>query len=150
MTEIIRIPDIDKYISEIINNELILTPKIKYLTENELKSTSLSKSVVVNCSIKDINGDEISNKVKYSSIVIDIWKSMSTSKILQNTTFNFKLTNENGKSGYTWCSSINMSLQRKDSNGTMREIIKMLEVNNYIIDICIKLENDKIIYYKNY
>jgi len=36
MTEIIHIPNIEKYTQEIINGELILTPKENYITEDEL------------------------------------------------------------------------------------------------------------------
>jgi len=48
---------------------------------------------------------------------------MSASIILQNTTFNIKLTNENGKCGYIWKPEINMSIQGKDAPGTLKEII---------------------------
>ena len=38
---------------------------------------------------------------------------MPTQKILQTTTFNFKLTNENYEKGYKWDDDINMSYQSK-------------------------------------
>ena len=43
-----------------------------------------------------------------------------------------------------------MSVQGKCSKGTLKEIIKMINVNNYKIDIQIKLINDEIINYKNF
>lgn len=42
-----------------------------------------------------------------------------------------------------------MSVQGKDANGTLKEIIKMVNMNNYKIDIQIKLINEEIINYKN-
>jgi hypothetical protein len=72
---------------------------------------------------------------------------MAASTILQNTTFNIKLTNENGNKGYEWCPEINMSIQRKDANGTLKEIIKMIKINNYKIDIGIKLSSNEMIKY---
>jgi hypothetical protein len=73
---------------------------------------------------------------------------MLPQNILQNTTFNFKLTNENGERGYRWEPLINMSFQSKDSNGTMKEIIKMIRINNYSMDISIGLETNQIIHFK--
>ena len=54
---------------------------------------------------------------------------MPTQKILQETTFNFKLSNENGYNGYLWCEDINMSFQNKDAKNTIIEILKMIKVN---------------------
>ena len=54
---------------------------------------------------------------------------MPTQKILLETTFNFKLSNENGYNGYLWCEDINMSFQNKDAKNTIIEILKMIKVN---------------------
>lgn len=74
---------------------------------------------------------------------------MPTQKILQETTFNFKLSNDNCN-GYMWCEDINMSFQNKDAENTIIEILKMIKVNNYYIELIIKLQTGKIINYKNY
>jgi len=149
MTEIIRIPNIETYTQKIVNGELILTPKQTYITENELMETNLlSKSDILKCVVN--NGEDIiSNKSKYLSILVDIWKSMPTQKILQTTTFNMKLTDELGLNGYKWCKSIHMSIQHKNAQHTMKEILHMLKVNNYSVKISIKLESGKIIYFMN-
>lgn len=73
---------------------------------------------------------------------------MPTQKILQTTTFNFKLTNEKGEHGYNWNDSIRMSFQSKDSMGTLKEIINMVKVNKFTIKLSIKLETDRIIHFK--
>jgi len=52
MNEVIRIPNIDKYIQEIINGQLILTPKKQYITENELNMTVIKKSSIEECLIE--------------------------------------------------------------------------------------------------
>ena len=131
MNNIIRNSNINNYHQAIINNELILTCIYNYI--------SLSNSKINYCIITDIDEDIISNSNKYFRILIDIYKSLSASFILQNTTFNIKLTNEDGNKGYNWCPEINMSVQGKDANGTLREIIKMVNLNNYKIDIEIEL-----------
>jgi len=147
MNEVIRIPNIDKYIQEIINGQLILTPKKQYITENELNMTVIKKSSIEECLIEK-EDETISTKKKYQSVLVDIWKSMPTQKILQTTTFNFKLTNENGENGYNWNDSIRMSFQSKDSMGTLKEIINMVKVNKFTIELSIKLETDRIIHFK--
>ena len=78
----------------------------------------------------------------------DIWISMPAQKILQTTTFNMKLTNENGLNGYKWCPKLNLSIQNKDANYTIKEILNMIKVNNYSIKITIQLETNTIIKFK--
>ena len=150
MNEIIRIPNIENYTIEIINGELIATPKMQFITEHELTNIDLAHSNIKKCIIK--RGVEIISidKIYYRQICIDIWKSMPAQKILQETTFNFKLSNETGYNGYLWCEDINMSFQSKDAKKTIIEILKMIKVNNYYIDLIIKLQTGKIINYKNY
>jgi len=147
MTEIIRIPNIENYTQEIINGELILTPKQRYISEDELNNTQIKNSSIVKCLIKK-EKEIISINTSYRSVLIDIWKSMPTQQILQTTTFNFKLTCENGEKGYKWCPDINMSFQNKDANGTLKEILKMIKVNKMFIHLSIKLETDKMIHFK--
>ena len=91
MTEQIRIPNIENYTQEIINGELILTPKKQYMTENDLNMTKITNSTIEECIIKK-EEENISTNTSYRSVLVDIWKSMSTHKILQTTTYNFKLT----------------------------------------------------------
>ena len=152
MNNIIRIPNINNYHQAIINNELVLTPIYNYITIDELLDKNLTDSTINYCIITDIDADNeviSSNSKKYKKILIDIYKYLPASFILQNTTFNIKLTNENGNRGYIWCPEINMSVQNKNSNETFKEIIKMITLNNYKIDIGIELSNNTKINYKN-
>jgi hypothetical protein len=148
MTEQIRIPDIENYTQEIINGELLLTPKKKYITENELNMTEITGSDIEKCIIKKEEENISTNRLSYRSVVVDIWKSMPTQKILRNTTFNFKLTNENGERGYKWNDDIHMSFVNKNAPKTLKEILNMVKVNNFTIDLSIKLETGRIVYFK--
>jgi hypothetical protein len=148
MTELIRIPNIKNYTQEIINGELILTPKKQYITENELNMTQITHSTIEKCIIKK-EEEIISTNTSYRSVLVDIFKSMPTQKILQTTTFNFKLTKENGEKGYNWCDDISMSFQNKDSKGTLKEILNMVNVNKFTIELSIKLETGRIVHFKN-
>ena len=148
MNEVIRILNIENYTQEIINGELILTPRIIYITEIELNATQLEFSKIEECLIK--KGEEIisRNRHYYRSVLVDIWKSMPNQQILQTTTFNFKLINQNGERGYNWCRHINMSFQDKASEGALKEIIKMVKVNNISINLSIKLQTGRIVHFK--
>ena len=147
MTELIRIPNIENYTQEIINGELILTPKKQYMTENELNMTQITHSTIEECIIKK-EEENISTNTSYRSVLVDIWKSMPTQKILQTTAFNFKLTNENGEKGYKWCEDIHMSFQNKDATGTLKEILNMVKVNKLTLKLSIKLETGRIVHFK--
>ncbi len=52
MNEIIRIPNIENYTIEIINGELIATPKMLFITERELINIDLAHSTIKKCIIK--------------------------------------------------------------------------------------------------
>jgi len=65
---------------------------------------------------------------------------------LQNTTKDFKLTND-PLDDYTWIPSLNIAYRFIDENNAMKEIIQMLKINNYKADISIELSNGEIIYF---
>jgi hypothetical protein len=117
------------------------------MTENELNITQITNSKIEECLIKN-EEETISIKTSYRSVLVDIWKSMPSQKILQTTTFNFKLTNENGEKGYNWCNDIHMSFQSKDARGTLKEILNMVKVNKLSIKLSIKLETGRIVHFK--
>jgi hypothetical protein len=148
MTELIRIPNIENYTQEIINGELILTPKKQYITENELNRTQITHSTIEECVIKEGGGNVISTNKKYRSVLVDVWKTMPPKKILDNTTFKFKPTKETGEKGYKWCDDIHMSFQDKNATGTLKEIVNMVKVNKLSINLSIKLETGRVVHFK--
>lgn len=147
MTGVIRVPNIENYMQEIINGELIITPKKIYITENEIGMTNLTGSKIEECLIKQ-REDIISTKTNYRGIVVDIWKSMPIEKIKQTSTYKIKSTNENGFKGYNWSADLNISFPDKNANGSFKEILKMVQVNNMSIKISIQLETGRIVHFK--
>ena len=71
MTETIRIPNIYDYTQEIIDGTMILKPKGNKITEEELKTTDLTKSKIIECSVTDVNNGRLITKKKQSLIVAD-------------------------------------------------------------------------------
>lgn len=150
MSESVRIPNF--FIDHTLHkqgSDLIMKKKEKEnITERELSQVSLANSKILNCEIKD-REETISNAKKFRPTAIAIWKKMPTQRILQTTTFNFKLEKVNGEKGYLWNKDIMMSFQNKDATGTLKEILKMVKLNNFTIDLTIRLRTGKIIHFKN-
>jgi hypothetical protein len=148
---------LNDYKVEISNNEIVLTPipreiKNYIINEEELFENNFTNSKINYCIIKDNHNDNIINigiNCPYISCLIDLYKIIPTNIILQNTLFNILLTEENEK-GYRYYPEIKLSIQRRDSNATIKEIIKMVRINLFEIDIAIKLLNGDDIYYKNF
>jgi len=67
---------------------------------------------------------------------------------MKNTKFNYKLGNQNRARGFDYYSDLGISIQLKESNHTMKEIINMVKLNNYNMDISIELKNNQIINFK--
>ena len=151
MTETIRIQNIQNYIIEYINGDLILTPKQQpiYITEDEVMLIPVTGSTILKYNIHNVDGLPISSgKTKYKKILVDIFKMMEPTTIIRNSTFNFKLTNEHSLNGYHWDPCLKLSIQNKCANETFKEIIRMVKFNKYTIQISIKLETDEIIHFK--
>jgi hypothetical protein len=155
-----KIYNINRYKQELDESKdiLYLIPKITYLSNQDIETISLTHSKIINCYIYDecslegknelITNELITNELNYRKILIDVWKHMATSKIIQNTTMNIKL-GEHKTKGYNYVDNLKFSFQQKDSLGTFKEICKMVNLNNYTIDIQIRLQNGKEIGYKN-
>lgn len=147
-----RIPNIQNYTMTIEGDVLILTPKEEYnsdmITVSDLNETNLQASKIISCIVKKSEEVVSKNRKKYSPILKEIWKSMSTSKILQNTTFNMKPVKDE-TCGYKWYPDLGLSIQNKDANGTMKEILNMVKLCNYSIEISVKLKNGERICYKH-
>lgn len=150
--EPIIINNIDCYNVEIKDNKLIIIPKkLKqdYISIDDIYKYDLTHSKILKCEIKNNKNNIISTKTRYFKILCDIYSNMSTSLILQNTLFNIKLTNEKGINGYYWNDRLKLSIQHKDSNNTMKEILNMIKLNKYFIKITIKLNTEEILNCKN-
>jgi hypothetical protein len=150
MSDIIRVANIENYTIEFINGDLIFTPKKSYITDEDLILELVPTSRIDECIVINTEECETISKFQksYRMILIDIWKSMPSQKILQTTSFNIKLTNENDLNGYKWCPEINMSVQAKDQHETLKEIIKLVKINNYSLSLSLKISNNDIICFK--
>jgi len=146
MTEVITIVNIENYNAEIINGNLILTPKVVYVNEINFEAPLLKRRfTILEC---EINNQKTHN-VKLIEILTFIYTQMSTNKILQQTLLDFKLEKiTDGKDGYRWNETVKMSIKTSSHILCLRELVNMIKFNKYTLKIKIKLSDDNIIYLK--
>jgi hypothetical protein len=120
MDEVLRIPNIENYIREIINGELVIRRRIIYITENELlNATQITHSTIEECIIK--RGEEvISTKKKYHPVLVDIWKTINR----------------------------DMPVPGENAPTTLKKIINMVKLHNMSINLSIKLKTGEIVHFK--
>ena len=108
----------------------------EFLKNNEFPKYDFTNSKIIENSITTYNDIIISNNKNYSSILKDIYLSMSIHKIPLRATF-ITLGNVKGKG--TYIPNLNMTIKGNNANTTIKEIINLIEINNYKINIKIKL-----------
>lgn len=123
-----------------------LSDELRLSDEPESEDIDFTYSTIEGCIIVNKEGDIVSDNKSFRGILIDIWKTMEKEEIKETSTFTFKSGNKRGLKGYNWCEAINMSFQNKDSNKSLNEIRKMVEVNNLTIDLSIKLRTGEIVH----
>ena len=147
MEEII-VRDIENYNIKFINGDLIITPKNDYIDEDDLKFIDLTNSNIIDCRVCYKNNNLITNKTSYMDILIEIWKLNNFTEIIQKTNFQISIKNENNSKGYIYEPLLNFSFVKENENIIFKEIINFVKFNDYIISIQIKLNNNKIIFFK--
>jgi len=114
------------------DGKLILRPKFpKCMT-----GVKILKCIITNSETNSIISND---KTSYRGIMVNIWKSMSKRVIMDNTTFNIKESKENGAKGYYYQKDLKFSFQSKGANETWKEIIKMVRLNQYHMDVSLQL-----------
>lgn len=139
------IQNIKNYTHEIVDNDLILTAKHTNITVDQINKECFTKSIILYALITTAGDTHISNNGTYFGILEDIWMSMPIQKILQNTSFDIKLTEENGHQGFWWKKNLNFSIRMRNANEILKEIIKMVQISDYRLIMTIQLTNHKII-----
>ena len=167
MSEVICIENIQNYTLVYSNNTLILTPKEEsnliipeeesnliipeqqILSENEIRELDLRRTTIIECVVKKKSSSTIisSNKTTYWGVLVDILQSIPKDKLKKTTRVKFMLTNECGTNEYYWYPKLGMSLQTMYIGQIMKELLYMLKINNYTINLSIKLQNSKIVVY---
>ena len=134
-----------KKFQENINDDLLLTPKKKYITENELNKIDFTFSKIKMCIVKN-KEIIISNHTNYNHIFCDILDTMTKEIILEKLCYTKE--SDKKKEGYYWSSKHKIEWRGKDASSALKEILKIIKINEYSIELSIKLKNDEIINFK--
>ena len=140
MNNIITISNIKEFRQEIINGNLILTRIIPFIDEQTLFQKNLKGSIITECKI---NNNNIDIK-KYKKLLIYLYSTTDIETILQNTILNIS-QQEIYEKGFEYYSTLGLSIQGADARRTLKEIINIIKIKNYNMEIKIKLKNDEII-----
>ena len=152
LQSIINIEEIDKiyvltlndnFTWKIVDNKIIIKKKIKTLTTiDEIKLINFRNLRVEKVSINNtiINNNNYNSIIKY--LFEDIIKDGA--QIIRNSILNIK-TIYRDDSGFHYLESIGISYQGIDSNKAIIEICNQCKVNNIILNLTIKLNNDELV-----
>lgn len=140
MNNIITIPNIQEFMQQIINGNLVLTRIFPYIDEVTLFQQNLRKSNIIECKINNVNIDI----KKYKKLLIYLYSTTDTEIILQNTILNISQEEIYDK-GFEYYNQLSLSIQGADARRTLKEIINIIKIKNYSIELKIKLTNDEII-----
>ena len=143
--ETITIDNISNYSIVYKDNKLILTPLKKVLFEPVIYD-HITKCSIMSCTISNMK----ITKLKFNSILSDIWNIMTEYDIIKNTSYRFKYKHElktdkdiiNFKNHL---SNINMYYCNKSGIDTFREIVKMVKLNKLSMDMVIEKSNKQLI-----
>jgi hypothetical protein len=146
--DIITILNIEQYTQQIINGNLLLTKiqqiqNIDNISENKLFTQNLSKSKIIKCKINN----EVLDINYYNKLLLYLYYHIDKNTIIQNTTLNISKDKIHDK-GFKYYKDLGISIQGAESRKTLREIINVIKLNNFNIELKIKLENNEIINFK--
>jgi hypothetical protein len=140
MDNTITIQNIQEFTQQIINGNLVLTRIIPFINEATLFQKNLRGSTITECKINNVNNDIH----KYKKILIYLYSTTDTVTILQNTTLHI-LQEEIHDRGFRYYTNLGLSIQGADARRTLKEIINIIQIKNYSMELKIKLNNDEVI-----
>jgi len=140
MDNIITIPNIQEFTQQIQNGNLVLTRILPFIDEVTLFKKNLRGSTIVECKINNINNDIH----KYKKLLIYLYSTTDIEIIIQNTILNISQQEIYDK-GFEYYNQLGVSIQTADARRTLKEIINIIKIKNYSMELKIKLKNDDII-----
>ena len=128
-----------------ILNCLSMAIKSKEIESKEFMSL-ITHSKPKNCEIKNKYGETIvsGEQKSWQSILNSIWKHTSVPNFHNYTTYKTYLSKVTGK-GFRYSPVLGLSFQGKDARGTFKEIINMVKVNKFTIELSFESKTGKII-----
>jgi hypothetical protein len=140
MENTITIPNIEEFTTQIVNGNLVLTRIYPYLDEKTLFQKKIEASNIIECKINKIN----IGINKYNKLLIYLYSSTDLQTILENSNLNISLLEKHQK-GFNYYKELGISIQRVSARITLKEIINIVKIKNFHMELKLKLDNDEII-----
>lgn len=140
MNNRIVISNIHEYRRLIIDGDLVLTRIDPFIGEDTLFQQNLRGSYLIMCKINNISVDIH----KYKKLLIHLYSAIDRELILQHSILNISQEIRYDK-GFHYYNEMALSLQCSDATKTLKEIINIVKVRNYNIELKIKLVNGEIV-----
>ena len=138
----IIIPNVEDFRQQIINGSLVLTRINNFIDEATLFQKNLRGSTITECKINNINNDI----KKYKKLLIYLYSTTDIEIILRNTILNISQQEIYDK-GFEYYNQLGLSIQGADARRTLKEIINIIKIKNYSMELKIKLKNDEVVYF---
>ena len=140
MDNTITIPNIEEFTQQIINGNLILTRINPFIDELALFQQNLRGSYLTLCKINNVQIDIH----KYKKLLIHLYSNTDTELILQHTILNILQEIKYDK-GFNYYSQLALSIQGADATRTLKEIINIVRLKNFNMELKIKMINGDIV-----
>ena len=141
MNNTITIPNIEEFIQQIINGNLVLTRIVPFIDEATLLfQKNLLGSTILECKINNVNNDI----KKYKKLLIYVYSITNIEIILQNTQLNISREQLYEK-GFEYYNQLGISIQGADAKRTLNEIIRFIKINQYSMELKIRLKNEEVV-----
>jgi hypothetical protein len=137
MANIITIPNVNEYTLKFINSNLILTRIKPVITKEELLETDLRHSKITFCKIND----NILDVLTYRGLRNYIYERTNKQTIINNTILKIK-EEKITDNGFKYIEKLHLSVQGANADRTLKEIINMIEINKFNLELKIKLFNN--------
>ena len=140
MDNTIIIQNIQEYTQQVLNGNLILTRIIPFVDEATLFQKNLRGSIILECKINNVNNDIN----KYKKLLINLYSTTDIEIILKNTILNIS-QQEIYEKGFEYYTNLGVSIQCADARRILKEIINIIKIKNYNMELKIKLKNNEVI-----
>lgn len=140
MSNTIVIDNIEEFTQQLVNGGLVLTRIVPFLDEATLFQRTLRGSTIIGCKF---NGVQIDVK-KYMKLLVFIYSTIDKETIVQHSILNV-VQAEIRVRGFIYYNQWEVSIQGADARKTLKEIINIVKVKSYQLELKIKLKTGELV-----
>lgn len=131
---------------ETVDGKINIIPKRKYVSKKDIMNAA-TYSTIQECLVQK-DGKVISTDNHYQTILKKIWKTLDVKKLRETTHWVIMLGDQQGYKGYDYWEEMRISFCGRDSNETLKEILKMCDILKMTISLTIQTKDGTVLHYK--